>query len=146
MDGWIDCFVILAAIASVAWGRPCSSGVPWAGETSMSTCGGTSRLPSTAVDSSDLTSFGSVVAISHLCSLCGAHAITHITGPGLPAGMLPEVAPSDQGFRSWSATCIKHLWIRQKWLQPDLSCSLCYLLSASDLPTPEVLSSPCTLL
>lgn len=97
------------------------------------TCG-TCRLPGTAVDSPDLTSFGSVVAISHLCSLCGARAIDCVPGPGLPTGMLPEVGPSDRAFRSWSATCIKYLQIRQERLQPDLSCSLCYLLCAIDPP------------
>lgn len=61
---------------------------------------GMCRLPGTAVDSPDLMSFGSVVAISHLCSHCGAHATAHVPSPGFPTGMLPEVCPSDQAFRT----------------------------------------------
>lgn len=97
---------------------------------------GTCRLPGTAVDSPDLTSFDSVVAISHLCSHCRACAIAHVPGPGFPTGMLPEVGPSDQVFRRSSATCIKRLWIRQKWVQPDRSWYVVHV----DPPTPEVLS------
>lgn len=61
---------------------------------------GTGRLPGAAVDSPELTSFGSAVAISHLCSHCGARAIAHVPGPGLPTGMLPQVSPSDRAFRT----------------------------------------------